>query len=62
MAGENVMWATKQLGHTDSTFTARTYSRWIDRDAPESGMLPVAKWQRSSIDWWLNGGDWLPSI
>lgn len=56
------MWATKQLGHTDSTFTARTYSRWIDRDAPESGMLPVAKWQRSSIDWWLNGGDWLPSI
>ncbi len=50
MAGENIMWVSKQLGHTDWAFTARTYSRWIDLDAPESGMLAVAKWQRSSIE------------
>jgi integrase len=27
MAGEHVMWVAKQMGHTDWTFTARTYSR-----------------------------------
>ena len=35
------MWVSKQLGHTDWAFTARTYSRWIDLDAPESGMFAV---------------------
>jgi len=45
MAGENIMWVSKQLGHTDWAFTARTYSRWIDTDAPESGLLAAEKWR-----------------
>lgn len=37
MAGEHVMWVSRQLGHKDWTFTARTYSRWIPDNAPEAG-------------------------
>jgi integrase len=28
-AGEHPQWVATQMGHTDWTFTARTYSRWI---------------------------------
>jgi len=43
-AGESVMWVTQQMGHTDWTFTAQTYSRWVSIDAPEAGSLAAKKW------------------
>ena len=43
-AGESVMWVAQQMGHTDWTFTARTYSRWVSIDAPEAGSLAAKKW------------------
>ena len=43
-AGESVMWVAQQMGHTDWTFTARTYSRWVSIDAPEAGSLAAQKW------------------
>lgn len=43
-AGESVMWVSQQMGHTDWTFTARTYSRWVSIDAPEAGSLAAKKW------------------
>lgn len=43
-AGESVMWVAQQMGHTDWTFTARTYSRWVSIDAPEAGNLVVQTW------------------
>lgn len=49
-AGEPVMWVSKQLGHTDWAFTARTYSRWIDVDAPEAGQLAAQKWGLEKAD------------
>ncbi|MFL7871929.1 MAG: hypothetical protein AB8I58_24075 [Anaerolineales bacterium] len=47
-AAESVMWVAQQMGHTDWTFTARTYSRWISIDAPEAGNLAVQKWGEKS--------------
>jgi integrase len=47
MAGEHCMWVAKQKGHTDWTFTARTYSRWIPDDAPDAGLKAVALWSPS---------------
>ena len=35
-AGESVMWVAQQMGHTNWSFTARTYSRWVSIDAPKS--------------------------
>jgi integrase len=43
MSGENVMWVSKQMGHKDWAFTARTYARWIPEDAPQAGNLAVSK-------------------
>jgi integrase len=43
-AGESVMWVAQQMGHTDWTFTARTYSRWVSIDAPEAGSLAAENW------------------
>lgn len=37
MAGESVQWVASQMGHTDWTFTARTYTRYIPEDAPDAG-------------------------
>ena len=45
--GEHIMWVSKQLGHTDWAFSARTYSRWIPDDAPEAGRKAVAAWSTS---------------
>ena len=42
--GEPVMWVAKQTGHTDWTFSASTYSRWVSIDAPEAGNLAAQKW------------------
>lgn len=47
MAGESVMWVSAQMGHTDWTFTARTYSRFIADDAPDAGLKASAIWAKS---------------
>lgn len=44
MAGELPMWVAAQMGHTDWTFTARTYSRWIPDNAPDAGKKAAALW------------------
>lgn len=36
-SGESPMWVAKQMGHTDWTFTARTYSRYIPDNDPGAG-------------------------
>lgn len=46
MAGEDIRWVSNQLGHTDWTFTAKTYTRWIPKDAPNVGSK-VAEWYTS---------------
>ena len=44
MVGESPQWVASQMGHTDWTFTARTYSRFIPDDAPEAGERAVERW------------------
>lgn len=39
--GEPIQWVSKQLGHTDWAFTARTYADFIPDDAPEAGLKTV---------------------
>jgi len=46
MAEESVMWVSDQLGHTDWSFTARTYSRFISDDAPQAGMKAESAWEK----------------
>src|SRR5437870_6834449 len=48
MANEHVMWVAKQMGHTDWSFTARTYARFIPDDAPQAGNKAVTLWSQSS--------------
>lgn len=47
MAGEHVMWVSRQLGHKDWAFTARTYSRFMPDDMPEAGGKAEAAWSTS---------------
>lgn len=44
MAEESPQWVATQLGHTDWTFTAKTYSRFIPDDAPNAGEKAVERW------------------
>jgi len=37
IAGENLGYLSKTLGHTDASFTLQTYTDWIDDDTPEAG-------------------------
>ncbi len=46
MAGESPQWVAAQMGHTDWTFTARVYYRWIPNDAGNAGNKVVEKWGR----------------
>jgi integrase len=46
MAGESPQWVAAQMGHTDWTFTARVYYRWIPRDAGDAGAKVIKKWGR----------------
>jgi len=39
MEGENPMWVATQLGHSDWSFTLRTYSRFIPDNYPDIGGL-----------------------
>ncbi|QFU01237.1 Putative prophage phiRv2 integrase [Halomonas sp. THAF5a] len=40
-AGEPLAWVSKQLGHRDVVFTARTYAKWVPNSSPEVGMRAV---------------------
>ena len=44
MVGEPPQWVAAQMGHTDWTFTARVYYRWIPKDAGNAGEKVVMKW------------------
>ena len=44
MAGESPQWVAAQMGHTDWTFTARVYYRWIPKDAGDAGKKVIEKW------------------
>ena len=44
MAGESPQWVAAQMGHTDWTFTARVYYRWIPKDAGDAGRKLIDKW------------------
>lgn len=44
MAGESPQWVAAQMGHTDWTFTARVYYRWIPKDAGDAGERVMKKW------------------
>jgi integrase len=46
-AGESPQWVAAQMGHTDWTFTARVYYRWIPRDAGDAGDRVMKKWGRN---------------
>jgi integrase len=51
MAGESVQWVAAQMGHTDWTFTARTYTRYIPDDAPDAGSKLIEAdhgWRRAA--------------
>lgn len=47
MAGEHIMWVSRQLGHKDWGFTARVYSRFMPDDMPEAGGKAEAAWSAS---------------
>jgi integrase len=40
-AGEPLAWVSKQMGHRDVVFTARTYAQWIPNASPELGLKAV---------------------
>ncbi|RAH37447.1 Arm DNA-binding domain-containing protein [Halomonas sp. SL1] len=40
-AGEPLAWVSKQLGHRDVVFTARTYAKWVPNSSPDIGMRAV---------------------
>lgn len=40
-AGEPLAWVSKQMGHRDVVFTARTYAQWIPNTSPELGNRAV---------------------
>lgn len=42
MAGEDIRAISRMLGHTDWTFTARTYTRYVPKDEPAIGVKMVA--------------------
>jgi len=49
VAGENPMWVAKQMGHTDSSLTAKRYARWIPSDMPEAGRKAVGRFAHNSV-------------
>jgi integrase len=50
MAGESAQWVATQVGHTDWSFTARTYTRFIPEDAPDAGSKAVEKFGKPSAN------------
>lgn len=48
-AEENIRWISKQLGHTDWTFTARTYTRYMPSEYQNAGQKAVEKLTGKSV-------------
>jgi integrase len=46
MARESPQWVAAMMGHRDWTFTARTYYRWIPKDADGAGSKALQKWDK----------------
>lgn len=44
-AGENAQWVAYQLGHTDWTFTVKTYTRFVREFFPDAGKNIQAFWE-----------------
>jgi len=40
-AGENLLWVSKQMGHKDSTITAKTYARFLERSDDDAGNAAI---------------------
>jgi len=47
-AGEPIQWIANQLGHTDWTFTMRTYTRFMPKEYQDAGSKAVKKYAPSS--------------
>ena len=54
-AGENPLWVSRVMGHTDPAFTMRVYSRYLPAMFPDAGALTVAAAARAG--WSRKGGD-----
>ncbi|WKD26627.1 site-specific integrase [Halomonas sp. KG2] len=48
-AGEPLAWVSKQMGHRDVVFTARTYAQWIPNTSPELGLRAVEMFGGSQL-------------
>ncbi|RXE48737.1 site-specific integrase [Chromohalobacter israelensis] len=47
-AGEPLAWVSKQMGHRDVIFTARTYAQWIPNASPDLGLRAVEMFAQKS--------------
>lgn len=45
--GENTLWVSRQLGHTDPTVTVRNYARFMKSVTPDAGQKTEALWTKS---------------
>ena len=48
-AGESPLWVAKQIGHTDWSFTARTYSRYIPDQDNQAGNKAVEMFNEQDL-------------
>jgi len=49
-AGENIRWISNQLGHTDWTFTARTYTRYMPQSFQNAGRRAEEKYGQKATN------------
>ena len=54
-AGENPLWVSRVMGHTDPAFTMRVYSRYLPAMFPDAGALTIAAAARAG--WSRKGGE-----
>lgn len=45
--GENTLWVSRQLGHTDPTVTVRNYARFMKSVTPDAGQRTEALWPKN---------------
>ena len=45
-AGENMLWAAKQLGHRDTEMIMKTYAKWLPDNQVQTGYQPSDAWQQ----------------
>jgi integrase len=46
-AGENMLWAAKQMGHRDTEMIIKTYGKWIPNTDSKSGYQPIHNWEQA---------------